>query len=587
MSVNLLTEVRNTLDQDITKSLAEIIDEHPEKTLDAVTAAVPALVNAMCQKAETIDGAEQVFRAVGEFDGGMVKNFRMIVESGEYQDLADAGTRLSQRITGDETDKVVDVIANYSFIEKEAAEKLVKLLTPLLLAIAGDQRRVHGLNRNGVTQMLQAQQSFFALELPPETLNRLNIENPFTEAEKIADSDMFIPRPDADFVPPIRTDHSEAVANTSSTTIIDPPDVSQPEAVQADDDVIATPEASVSQDVADAAEAETIVEETEAEKHARAVRDTLAAVIEPQKPEPTEEQNPSEEAFEEQTAGTPNEEETPFFQPIDDMPETPAAARSDSSTESKLENEADNYRYLDEDKDVKIATSDLVMKAILPVLAVSALWFYTHTMFGRRPGNDVRQLRPVSHQVTTQVQPLDAPDSESPAVEISLDELESLAVEMATEESTTDADSYVAVSTATVMDGTDSSVNNQDATDYAADDAQPSSDDPFAQPIAVDPPAVAKTAEQSATTSENRQGSGSKPTFGMAMIQDIAKQSDSGSQSVGTIETSTTQTPSFSSSIDSNGQAGTPTNYFLVGNIKVPVFAKPRKTGRSYYSQAK
>ena len=39
MSVNLLTEVRNTLDQDITKSLAEIIGEHPEKTLDAVTAA--------------------------------------------------------------------------------------------------------------------------------------------------------------------------------------------------------------------------------------------------------------------------------------------------------------------------------------------------------------------------------------------------------------------------------------------------------------------------------------------------------------------------------------------------------------------
>ena len=563
MSVNLLTEIRNTLDQDITKCLAEIIDEHPEKTLDAVTAAVPALVNAMCQKATTIDGAEQVFRAVGEFDGGMVKNFRLIVESGEYQELAEAGSRLSQRISGDETDKIVDVVANYSFIQKDGAETLVKLVTPLLLAIAGDQRRIHGLNRNGVTQMLQAQQSFFALELPPETLKRLDIENPFTEAEDTVDTDMFVPKADAEFVPPIRTEHTEGV-NTSCTTIIDPPDGPPSKPVDPIASAELAEERAAAPEPAETAEqAEPKSNESEAEKHARAVRDTLAEVDEPHTPDATEEATQAESTEERFSAQT-QEEKTPFYQPVHEL-NAQENSRSKHSTEDRLEEEANDYRYLSDKDEVKIETADLVMKAILPVLAVSALWFYTHTMFGRQPNDTIQQMRPVSHQVTTQMTPKLSPTPEEPIIEINIDGLRSLTPD----ETIADTNAYVAVSSATIVDSEESTTNSSDYTDDA-NETEAANEDPFALPIVVDPPVIANTNQLPTTSAADAKStSNGKSTLSIGKKHDIVKQAHG-------------QTD-FHASTESEA----PKDYFLVGDIKVPVFATPRKTGRSYYSQSK
>jgi hypothetical protein len=122
-------------------------------TQSAVGVALPLLLGALGNHANTTDGADAIHQAAQQHDGSILDNVMGFVGNAG---AAGIGSALLGQVLGSGThNAMADTIAQHTGLDSGAATQLLGILTPLVMgAIGKSSQQQGGLDPNGISQML-------------------------------------------------------------------------------------------------------------------------------------------------------------------------------------------------------------------------------------------------------------------------------------------------------------------------------------------------------------------------------------------------------------------------------------------------
>ena len=185
MSANLNADVHAAFDGELTTNLAELLGESTTAVANAIDAICASVTAAFVRHTTTLDGTERIFRMISEYDDTPINDLRDRILSGDTTGLADN----IEDVFGDSTGDFYNLVSNYAHVQTDSVSKLTEIVTPFLLAVCADRKVRATLNRSEVAMLLAAQVQFTVL--PEETVERIK-----TIADSInvhAALDIFVP----------------------------------------------------------------------------------------------------------------------------------------------------------------------------------------------------------------------------------------------------------------------------------------------------------------------------------------------------------------------------------------------------------
>lgn len=162
MAVNLISKVRNELTDDAIGRVASSIGESPANTQSAIGYALPATVGMLAQKAQSTQGAADLFGMLqrGGFDG--TSDTSSLLKGGApAADRIRNGASLVSSIFGARQSTVADLMASRAGIRPQSATSLLGLIAPFVMNIVGREASTSGgFNASSVARLLGDQMGF-------------------------------------------------------------------------------------------------------------------------------------------------------------------------------------------------------------------------------------------------------------------------------------------------------------------------------------------------------------------------------------------------------------------------------------------
>ncbi len=166
----VLEEVNNLLSGETLTKLSNNIGADPFATAKAVGASIPALINAMADKAKETGGATALLGLLntetnkqnGIADGSILDRVGDLVNT----PTPFGGVEMMQSLFGAAQPQIERKIGHISGLSTGAIARLLPVLAPLLLGILGRQVTTQGLDAAAVTKHLSDQQGFLRSSAP-------------------------------------------------------------------------------------------------------------------------------------------------------------------------------------------------------------------------------------------------------------------------------------------------------------------------------------------------------------------------------------------------------------------------------------
>ena len=139
--MNIVDLISSQLSGDVLSKLGGLVGADPSQTKAGTTAAVPALLDIFGKLASTNSGADQLARAMGGLDLGMLGNLAGALGGGQASSLGSLGGNLLGSLLGggNATTAVVDAIASFSGIKPGIMKTLLGYLAPIVLGMIAKQ----------------------------------------------------------------------------------------------------------------------------------------------------------------------------------------------------------------------------------------------------------------------------------------------------------------------------------------------------------------------------------------------------------------------------------------------------------------
>jgi len=132
--------------------LAGALGADNDMTSKAVAVALPALLGGLARNAQSRDGAESLFGALGsDHDGSVLGNLGSLLGGGGSSD----GEKILGHVLGGGRPKVERQVAQSSGLDMSLVTKLLPVLAPVVLGYLGRKMRDDGMSRNDITAELQ------------------------------------------------------------------------------------------------------------------------------------------------------------------------------------------------------------------------------------------------------------------------------------------------------------------------------------------------------------------------------------------------------------------------------------------------
>jgi outer membrane protein OmpA-like peptidoglycan-associated protein len=168
MAVNFISKVRNELSDDVISRIASSIGETPTNTQSAISYAVPATMGMLAQKAQTAQGAADLFSMLqrGGFDG--TSDVASLLKTGtSTPDRIKTGASLVSSLFGARQSNVADLMASRAGIRPQAATSLLGLIAPFVLNLVGREASSSGgFNPSSIAKLLGDQLGFIGGAAP-------------------------------------------------------------------------------------------------------------------------------------------------------------------------------------------------------------------------------------------------------------------------------------------------------------------------------------------------------------------------------------------------------------------------------------
>jgi len=162
MAVNLITKLRSELTDDTIGRIASSLGETPANTQSAIGYAVPATVGMLAQKAQTTQGAADLFGLMqrGGFNGS--ESMGSLLNAGtSTADRVKTGMSLVSSLFGSRQANLSDLMVSRTGIRPQSAASLLALIAPFVLHLVGrEASAAGGLNASSVARLLGDQLGF-------------------------------------------------------------------------------------------------------------------------------------------------------------------------------------------------------------------------------------------------------------------------------------------------------------------------------------------------------------------------------------------------------------------------------------------
>jgi hypothetical protein len=165
--MNIVDLISSQLSGDVLGKLGGLIGANESQTRTATNAAVPALLNVFSKLASTNSGADQLAKAMGGLDLGMLGNLAGALGGSQAQGIGSLGGSLLGSLLGGGSNvtALVDVIAKFAGMQPGIMKTLVTYLAPVVLGMIAKQFQGRP-DAAGVSRLFSEQASNISGSLP-------------------------------------------------------------------------------------------------------------------------------------------------------------------------------------------------------------------------------------------------------------------------------------------------------------------------------------------------------------------------------------------------------------------------------------
>jgi OmpA-OmpF porin, OOP family len=163
MAVNLINKLRSELTDDAVGRIGSFLGEPPANTQSAIGYAVPATLGVLAQKAQTTQGAADLFSMMqrGGFDG-TAEGVGSVPSTGTLAaDRVKNGASLVSSLFGARQTHLADLMASRTGIRPQSGASLLAIIAPLVLNLVGrEATAAGGFNASSIARLLADQLPF-------------------------------------------------------------------------------------------------------------------------------------------------------------------------------------------------------------------------------------------------------------------------------------------------------------------------------------------------------------------------------------------------------------------------------------------
>ena len=164
--MNIVDLISSQLSGDVLGKLGGLIGANESQTRTATNAAVPALLNVFSKLASTNSGADQLAKAMGGLDLGMLGNLAGALGGSQAQGIGSlGGNLLGSLLGGSNLSSLVGTLAQFAGMQPGIMKTLVTYLAPIVLGMVAKQFQGRP-DAAGVSRLFSEQASTIRGSLP-------------------------------------------------------------------------------------------------------------------------------------------------------------------------------------------------------------------------------------------------------------------------------------------------------------------------------------------------------------------------------------------------------------------------------------
>lgn len=192
MSFNLVDLIKNELGDVVLDQVTSLLGESKENTTNAVSAAIPGVLENIVTSSSKPGGANVLASTLGDMDDGLLGKFASMLGGGNHASLIGTGGKLLGSILGGSgVSKIATIISRFSGIKSQSATSIIGLLAPVILGVIRKKMSSDNLDAQGLMSMLQGQKDNIAQAVPvgmqnlveSETIER-SVQRPMVETSE-------------------------------------------------------------------------------------------------------------------------------------------------------------------------------------------------------------------------------------------------------------------------------------------------------------------------------------------------------------------------------------------------------------------
>lgn len=149
--VSIVETLQKTLGEGAIQQISRSIGADPNKTTNAVSMALPAILGGLSKNASNPDGAAALHNALDAHDGSIFDNLSGLIGGGMNED----GGRILGHIFGDNRDTVEQGVGKASGLNTNQVGTILTMLAPLVMGVLGREKQQTGLSASQLPNVLQ------------------------------------------------------------------------------------------------------------------------------------------------------------------------------------------------------------------------------------------------------------------------------------------------------------------------------------------------------------------------------------------------------------------------------------------------
>jgi Bacterial protein of unknown function (DUF937) len=167
MSTNLVSYVMQFLTPDMVGRIAAALGLNRSDAQSGVSAAVPALLAALCGLADKPGGAQSLVNTIKQ-QSGVADNFASMIGGSNQASFVDRGSSLLTSLLGShDASSLSGAVGRFAGLGQTKATSLLGMLAPLVMGLIGKQIGTRGIDVGSLTSLLASQRDQIAQALPP------------------------------------------------------------------------------------------------------------------------------------------------------------------------------------------------------------------------------------------------------------------------------------------------------------------------------------------------------------------------------------------------------------------------------------